>query len=131
MSFHMVRILTPARVPDTNEYYLGPCQFPTLGFVVSRYNQVKSFVPETFWYIYLSLSRPSSTDRDEDETIFTWRRGHLFDLHFAMVLYESVLAVPRAQIVKVTSKDTKKWYTVRKSNVKTVTHETSVGSLTH
>ncbi|KAF9809736.1 hypothetical protein IEO21_07278 [Rhodonia placenta] len=87
----------------------GPCQFPTLGFVVSRYNQVKSFVPETFWYIYLSLSRPSSTDRDEDETIFTWRRGHLFDLHFAMVLYESVLAVPRAQIVKVTSKDTKKW----------------------
>lgn len=29
----------------------GPCQIPTLGFVVERYKKVKSFVPENFWFI--------------------------------------------------------------------------------
>ena len=29
----------------------GPCQIPTLGFVVERYKKVQSFVPETFWFI--------------------------------------------------------------------------------
>jgi len=29
----------------------GSCQFPTLGFVVDRYFQVKNFIPETFWSI--------------------------------------------------------------------------------
>jgi len=89
--------------------YQGPCQFPTLGFVVSRYNQVKSFVPEAFWYIYLSLSRPTSSIGNE-ETTFTWRRGHLFDEDAAVVLYEHVLSEPVAHVTKVTNKGTKKWY---------------------
>lgn len=29
----------------------GPCQFPTLGFVVERYKKRESFVPEDFWKI--------------------------------------------------------------------------------
>ena len=47
----------------------GPCQFPTLGFVVSRYEQIQEFVPETFWYIYLSLSR---TGVKEKKTKYKW-----------------------------------------------------------
>lgn len=31
----------------------GPCQFPTLGFIVERYQAIQSFVPEEFWYIKL------------------------------------------------------------------------------
>jgi DNA topoisomerase III len=83
----------------------GPCQFPTLGFVVSRYNQVKAFQPETFWYIYLALSRM----QDQRETSFTWRRGHLFDYPVAATLYDYVLGSVLARIVKVTQKDTRKW----------------------
>ena len=86
----------------------GPCQFPTLGFVVARYNKVKNFRPEAFWYIFLSLTRPSS-DEEPVDTEFTWRRGHLFSLPAAWGLYEAALEHPVARVTKVTSKETKKW----------------------
>ncbi|KAJ3523962.1 hypothetical protein NM688_g8641 [Phlebia brevispora] len=87
----------------------GPCQFPTLGFVVSRYNQVKSFVPEQFWYIYLALSREDGSTGETEDTEFTWRRGHLFDFEPAFALFQNVLASPTATVTKVTNKSTKKW----------------------
>jgi len=37
---------------NSNLISYGPCQIPTLGFVVERYKKVKNFVPETFWYIF-------------------------------------------------------------------------------
>lgn len=82
----------------------GPCQFPTLGFVVQKWNLVKSFVSEPFWYIYLSLIRNS-----EEETVFTWKRGHLFDFAAAVAIYDLVLSNPLARVTKVTNKSTKKW----------------------
>ena len=33
----------------------GPCQFPTLGFVVERWARIQTFVPQDFWTIELSL----------------------------------------------------------------------------
>lgn len=86
----------------------GPCQFPTLGFVVSRYNQVKSFVPENFWFIFLSLTRPAS-DGQATETVFTWKRGHIFDRNVAMVLMQTASLTNVARVTKVATKDTKKW----------------------
>ncbi len=86
----------------------GPCQFPTLGFVVARYNDVKTFRPESFWYIYLALTRPSSSQGNE-ETKFTWRRGHLFSYDEASTLYEMVLDAETARVTKVSKKETKKW----------------------
>jgi DNA topoisomerase-3 len=91
----------------------GPCQFPTLGFVVSRYNQVKSFVPELFWYISLSLTRRTSSSSAAEETQFSWRRGHLFEWDVAIAIYEHVLGDTLARVVKVVQKPTKKWYVVR------------------
>ncbi|KAG8891714.1 DNA topoisomerase [Tulasnella sp. 408] len=85
----------------------GPCQFPTLGFVVSRYEQVKSFVPESFWFIYLSVARDPRNE--EDQTEFTWRRGRLFDFDIAVALYEYVLENAMATVTKVTKKNVKKW----------------------
>lgn len=88
----------------------GPCQFPTLGFVVSRYEQVHAFVPETFWYIYLSLSRDGSKKKkDRTETEFNWARNKLFDFDISVAIYEGVLTDPLATVTKVTSKATKKW----------------------
>jgi DNA topoisomerase III len=34
----------------------GPCQFPTLGFIVERYKRIKSFQKEPFWGITLEYS---------------------------------------------------------------------------
>ncbi|KAF9467413.1 prokaryotic type I DNA topoisomerase, partial [Collybia nuda] len=86
----------------------GPCQFPTLGFVVQKWNLVKSFVSEPFWYIYLSLTRDTSS-QGEEETVFTWRRGHLFDEDVAVSIYSHVLSNPTAHVTKVVTKETKKW----------------------
>jgi DNA topoisomerase-3 len=90
----------------------GPCQFPTLGFVVSRYEQVRDFVPETFWYIFLALNRNGDVPSGERErqTVFNWKRGHIFDFDVALMLYEMVLERPMARVTKVVKKNTKKWY---------------------
>ena len=31
----------------------GPCQFPTLGFIVERHQQIEKFIPEKFWQIVM------------------------------------------------------------------------------
>ncbi|KAG7098452.1 hypothetical protein E1B28_000402 [Marasmius oreades] len=82
----------------------GPCQFPALGFVVSRSKDVKDFRPEIFWYIHLAL-----TAEDGQETSFSWKRGHLFSEDEAIVLYEHVMENPLARVTKVEKKETKKW----------------------
>ncbi|TFK53736.1 prokaryotic type I DNA topoisomerase [Heliocybe sulcata] len=88
----------------------GPCQFPTLGFVVARYNQVKAFVPETFYYIHLSLLSPPAEISDEQtETVFTWKRGHLFEADVVFALYEGVMEDPQVVVRKVNKKQAKKW----------------------
>ncbi|KAI9507464.1 DNA topoisomerase [Russula earlei] len=85
----------------------GPCQFPTLGFVVSRFDQVQAFRPEKFWYIYLALCR--DVTGNQEETPFTWGRGHLFDFAVAYAIYAGVLEDNMARVTKVTKKNTKKW----------------------
>jgi DNA topoisomerase-3 len=87
--------------------HAGPCQFPTLGFVVSRFDQVQAFKPEKFWYIYLALCH--DVTRNREETPFTWRRGHLFDFPAAYAIYEGALEDNAARVTKVTKKNTKKW----------------------
>ncbi|RDB16720.1 DNA topoisomerase 3 [Hypsizygus marmoreus] len=97
-----------AQIADgRNVVSYGPCQFPTLGFVVQKWNLVKSFVSEPFWYIYLSLT-PVSSGNGED-TVFQWKRGHLFDQDVAVSIYDYVLSDPLARVTKVTKKSTKKW----------------------
>lgn len=34
----------------------GPCQFPTLGFIVERHQFIRDFVPEAFWKINFRLA---------------------------------------------------------------------------
>ena len=36
----------------------GPCQFPTLGFVIERYLKIEAFRPEDFWSIALEYEGP-------------------------------------------------------------------------
>ena len=44
----------------------GPCQFPTLGFVVERFLKRKKFVPQGFWSVDLEIKHNGgeSTRRD-------------------------------------------------------------------
>jgi DNA topoisomerase-3 len=91
-----------------------------LGFVVDQYNRVQSFVPETFWYIYVAIERQNDNDglepaEEEDESRlveFKWRRNHLFDMEVVIALYEQCVERPMAKVVKVETKPTTKWSVV-------------------
>lgn len=98
-------------VPSTNLLLLsGPCQFPTLGFVVSRYEQVKSFAPEQFWYIHIALTS-NQPGEGEVVTDFHWKRNRIFEIEVAAALYGLVFENPEARVTSVKRKNTKKWYT--------------------
>lgn len=81
----------------------GSCQFPTLGFVVDRYNRVRNFKPETFWLIKVIHVR------ERIKVTFNWRRVHLFDRAAVTVLFEQCLESGKAKVIKVQKKPTSKW----------------------
>lgn len=63
----------------------GTCQFPTLGFIVDRYKRVKSFVPEQFWYLRVTLKK------DDQMADFNWTRGNIFDRLYPTLVYSDLL----------------------------------------
>jgi DNA topoisomerase III len=60
----------------------GPCQFPTLGFVVRRYWQQQGFVPEDFFTLNVQ----------HGDTKFHSSRGSMYDQVAATLLYEDMLS---------------------------------------
>lgn len=51
----------------------GSCQFPTLGFIVERYQAIREFISETFWKISMKH------EREDIMVEFVWDRQRLFD----------------------------------------------------
>ena len=88
---------------DSKVISYGSCQFPTLGFVVDRYQKVRDFKPEEFWYISLSVQK------DDTAAGFNWSRGHLFDQLAVFILYEMCVENPTCTVTSVTSRPTSKW----------------------
>ncbi|XP_062093553.1 DNA topoisomerase 3-alpha [Humulus lupulus] len=81
----------------------GPCQFPTLGFVVERYWEVQSHEPEEFWVINCSHKS------DEGIATFNWMRGHLFDYTCTVVIYEMCVQEPTAIVTDVRKQEKLKY----------------------
>ncbi|EME89662.1 uncharacterized protein MYCFIDRAFT_193524 [Pseudocercospora fijiensis CIRAD86] len=81
----------------------GPCQFPTLGFVVERYFRVQNFVPEPFWGIKVMH------EKDGVKVKFNWARQHLFNRMIVVILFERCLHARLARVTKVQTKPTSKW----------------------
>eukprot|EP00977_Amphora_coffeiformis_P014604 scaffold4097_cov166-Amphora_coffeaeformis.AAC.61 len=102
----------------------GPCQFPTLGFVVERWARIETFIPEDFWYLSMELKNEDTPPGEEDESprpssnhgpnyrpniTLTWKRGHLYDQWLATVLYEHCLDAGRAVVTSLTGRPKNKW----------------------
>ena len=81
----------------------GSCQFPTLGFVVQRYNEIVAFVAETFFKIKVKHSTP------DGEAEFNWKRVRLFYRLACAVLHQGCLENPMATVVNQASKPKSKW----------------------
>ncbi|KOM41096.1 hypothetical protein LR48_Vigan04g129400 [Vigna angularis] len=73
----------------------GPCQFPTLGFVVERYWEIQAHEPEEFWSINCAH------DSDGRIAKFSWMRGHLFDYTCAVIIYEMCVEELTATVTNV------------------------------
>ena len=97
-----LRKVFPTELSDQLISY-GPCQFPTLGFVVDRYKQVQQFVPEPFYKLRAVLSR------DSRQVEFSWSRGRLFNRSVAEIFLEVCLERPVALVTRVASKPKSKW----------------------
>uniref|UniRef100_N1R4S4 DNA topoisomerase n=1 Tax=Aegilops tauschii TaxID=37682 RepID=N1R4S4_AEGTA len=81
----------------------GPCQFPTLGFIVERFWEIQAHEPEEFWTINCSHTS------DEGTASFIWIRGHLFDYSSAVVIYEMCVHEPMATVQNVRNQEKLKY----------------------
>ncbi|KAF6167122.1 hypothetical protein GIB67_029760 [Kingdonia uniflora] len=81
----------------------GPCQFPTLGFIVERYWEIQAHEPEEFWMINCSHTSEEGTAK------FGWMRGHMFDYTCAVIIYEMCVQEPIATVTKVRDQQKNKY----------------------
>jgi DNA topoisomerase III len=104
----------------------GPCQFPTLGFVVERWARIETFTPEDFWFLELTLRIPSSDSTNNNEAedasanisirsnnvrpiVFTWKRNRLYDRMITLALYESCMEAQTAVVTELSGRPKNKW----------------------
>lgn len=88
---------------EKNIVSYGSCQFPTLGFIVDRYLEIKNFVPQNFWYLNVV------DDADGNRVTFNWKRVRLFDAEACTAIYLKMLADPVARVINVQEKPTYKY----------------------
>ena len=78
----------------------GPCQFPTLGFVVERYLTIQSFVAEEYWTITCEFETPDKDERTGMlKTVFYWERNRIFDRLACLLLYEMCIEIGSGVVV--------------------------------
>nr|PIM04076.1 DNA topoisomerase family protein [Toxoplasma gondii COUG] len=101
--FLTMRYRSRVKLPSPTISY-GPCQSPTLGFVVSRFVEVENFVREAYWTIRVTISKPDDEKGANAPPLsidFTWERQRLFDQLAVLVLYEMCLENPEATVTDV------------------------------
>ncbi|KAH7649767.1 DNA topoisomerase III [Cryptosporidium bovis] len=95
-------------IPEQTLSY-GTCQFPTLGFVVNRYNKMINFIRESEWTIILNINlNIQKNNLNTNKLKFDWERGKLFDRLFVFIIYEICLEDQRLFITNISKKDSKK-----------------------
>ena len=86
----------------------GPCQFPTLNFIVERAEKIRKFVPEEFYYLELKLKK---VDKEIGEKIitFNWERNRIFEKIICFTILEKTLENKNCKIISVEKKEKKKY----------------------
>lgn len=99
------------RKKDSVVISYGTCQFPTLGFVVDRFERIRNFTAEEFWSIQLHIKNDDSNNSNNTPTIFKWKRGNLFDRLSVLTFYEACLELAgnKAKVCDLRSRPTSKY----------------------
>lgn len=61
----------------------GPCQTPTLGFIVGRSNEREWFNAENYWTVEIQSCKPKWSTH----IILSWARGRIFNQKVASMFY--------------------------------------------
>jgi DNA topoisomerase III len=89
---------------DSTLVSYGPCQTPTLTFCVDRLDKIKSFKPETYWYLDVELQHEKSASAFGVK----WSRVHLFDKEVVYLFYNEVRSCETAVVTKVSLQEKSK-----------------------
>lgn len=81
----------------------GPCQFPTMGFVIDRYQAIINFRPQLFWLLNVSHKK------DGINVAFNWDRHRLFEESACLAFYSKIMECPKARVTKVQGKQKFNW----------------------
>ena len=85
----------------------GPCQFPTLNFIVERAEKIRNFVPEEFYYLELKIKKK---EKEEDIcVVFNWERYRIFDKVICFTLLEKTLEEKTCKVISVEKKEKKRY----------------------
>jgi DNA topoisomerase III len=88
---------------DSSVISYGPCQTPTLGFVVDRYDEIQSFQAEPFWVLDISIDCGGGASLPVQ-----WQKGRLFDESTAAVFLALVKNDGALKCVSVKKSDSRK-----------------------
>lgn len=81
----------------------GPCQFPTMGFVINRYMEILNFKPQAFWHIDVHHRK------NNIPISFNWKRHRLFDEHACLAFYSKIMECPKAHVKNVSGRQKSNW----------------------
>jgi DNA topoisomerase III len=93
----------------------GSCQFPTLGFIVERYQQRENFIREVFWKITVEHQLETGQSCE-----FSWERHRLFEHQPCLMIYDMIMDEPLAKVMDIKSKSKSKWRPVALDTVVSV-----------
>ena len=85
----------------------GPCQFPTLNFIVERAEKIRNFEPEEFYYLELKIKKKDK--EGENMVTFNWERNRIFEKVICFTLLEKTLEEKTCKIISVEKKEKKKY----------------------
>ena len=92
-----------AREQDSKVVSYGPCQFPTMGFIINRYLEIIRFVPQNFWSIAVSHRK------DNISVSFNWKRRRTFEESACLAFYSKIMECPKARVTNVVGKEKSNW----------------------
>ena len=124
--FQTLRLQKKFQLSGNSVVSYGPCQFPTLGFVVERWARIETFVPEDFWFLELTLRIPinnptqgntpipgnnnnNNNNNPMRPVVFSWKRNRLYDRMATLALYGSCLDVEQAVVTQLSGRPKNKW----------------------
>jgi DNA topoisomerase-3 len=88
---------------DSSVISYGPCQTPTLGFCVDRFDDIQTFSPESFWCVDVKIDVGMGTP-----VSIEWARGRLFDQSAADLFLHLVGGDNQLTCTSVKESETKK-----------------------